>query len=649
MQKQLNGRAVIKSILEDIPSKPGIYKMLDAEGNIIYVGKAKNLKKRLANYIKPDLSGKTAGMVSLVRGVDYVICASDTESLIIEAQLIKKFWPKFNILLKDDKSFPYIKLRLDHEYPQPVKCRGKNLNSANSKEARFFGPFASSQHVDTTLNELQKIFKLRPCSDNYFAGRSRPCLQYQIKRCYGPCVGKISKEHYSELVEQVYQFLSGKSKELQEQLAQKMEIFSKNMQYEQAAEIRDRIKALSYIQSKSGSAGTKIRDADVVVIVGNSPVIAREHSDRGNPEKNLRPFNFTGSPRTPTLEASAARDDEYCIQVFLYRAGQSWGNKAYFLNGGESEQEVLESFLIQFYQDKVPPPEIIINIPFPQSKLVAETLGRIHNTPVRITHALKGDKAKPLQNAVANAHLSLEQRQKQSIKNRQILQEVKILFSLPNIPERIEVYDNSHIMGAFAVGGMVVATPEGFNKKEYRLFTIKKEDAKLSGDDFAMLKEVLTRRLSRLKQEPLRTPGLMIIDGGKGHMSTVKKVMQESGFNIPFVCMAKGANRNAGEEHFHMPGKEPFTLDKNKPLMKYLQILRDEVHNFVIRSHRKKRSKAIKTSSLDNIRSIGLVRKKALLGYFGSYRAISEASIDELAKVKTINKKVAQSIFEALH
>ncbi|WP_052458460.1 excinuclease ABC subunit UvrC [Rickettsia asembonensis] len=632
MTLEITGSELIKSKLTDAPERCGIYQMFDVNKQVIYVGKAKNLKKRLTNYIKSDLDNKTLRMIANTCFLEYSITNSEVEALLLEAQLIKKFQPKFNILLKDDKSFPFIKLRLDHDFPQLLKYRGKTLS-----DGKFFGPFASATEVNTTLMELQKIFKLRSCTDNYFNSRTRPCLQYEIKRCYAPCVGKINKEDYRDLVAQVKDFLQGRTKELQENLSKKMEELSSQMRFEEAAEIRDRIKALSYVQLKAGVSDI-VKDADIIAIVEKS--------------------------------------GHYCVEVFLYRAGQACGNIPYFPTSTENstKEEVLEYFLLQFYQKQQVPAEIIINHEINDKENVIEAIKKINNiTKLNIIIPISGGKAKLVQNAAINALFSLEQYLKKFTKNQEIMLEIKELFGLPEIPERIEIYDNSHIQGKFAVGVMVVAGKAGFDKKEYRVFNINSHsllchpresgdperlidsrfrgndinDAK--GDDYEMLWLVLTRRLTRLKNEPHKLPSLMIIDGGKGHLRLVKEVMDKFEMNIPFVCMSKGVDRNAGLEQFHMTGKEVFTLDKNLPIMKYLQILRDEAHNFAIKNHRLGRSRAIKLSSLDDIEGIGETRKKALLHYFGSYKAVCDATIDELTKVNGINKSLAEMIFNTLH
>tara|TARA_B110000503_G_scaffold142221_1_gene238303 strand:- start:2685 stop:4499 length:1815 start_codon:yes stop_codon:yes gene_type:complete len=604
----MNGKELIKSYLPNAPELPGVYRMLSVDKNILYIGKAKNLKNRLSQYTL-ELSGKNKTMVSLVCSLEYSVTDSESSALLLEGQLIKKFKPKFNILLKDDKSFPYIKLRLDHDYPQLQKYRGKNLS-----DGKFFGPFASSNHVDVTLTELQKIFKLRSCTDSYFENRKRPCLQYQIKRCYAPCVNKISKAEYNDLVLEVKAFLSGKNQKLQETLSSKMEQLSNNMQFEKAAEIRDRIRALSYVQLK----------ADGVQNLANADVIAL-----------------------------ASHNGEFCIQLFLYRSHQPCGNQAYFpehTNIEESNAEILGAFIMQLYQNKQPADLILISCELDNYDIYIDALKKLHGKKIKIFNPKLGNKYAIMQNAIHNAELELEKHLKISAKNSSALFEVQKLFNLETIPQRIEIYDNSHIQGAFAIGAMVVAGVNGFEKKEYRLFNIRENSPlKHGGDDYAMLREVLTRRINRLKNEPFRTPDLMIIDGGKGHMKIVSDVMNNLNIHIPFICMSKGAQRNSGCEQFHSLGKDSFTLDRNLSVMKYLQILRDEVHNFAIKSHRNKRSVAIKVSSLDKIPGIGEARKKALLNYFGSFKEITDATIKELTNIEGISKDLAKLIYDSLH
>ncbi len=610
-QKNLNnilsGKELIKSHIEDMPDCPGIYRMLDVDKRIIYIGKSKNLKNRLKQYTG-DLEGKTSIMISLTCYLEYSITESESSALLLEGQLIKKFKPKFNILLKDDKSFPYIKLRLDHDFPQLLKYRGAEL-----KDGKFFGPFASVKHVEVTLLELQKIFKLRSCSDMYFSSRKRPCLQYQINRCYAPCTGKISKENYDELVDQIKTFLSGKNQSLQNFLVQKMQLFSDALKFEKAAEMRDRIKAISYIQLKAEGTGLT-KNTDLIAIT------------------NI--------------------NEEYCVELYIYRAGHACGNHAYFPEHTENSTipEILKAFIIQLYHDKIPPENIVLSHSISDATIFSKALKDLHGVNVKIMSPKKsGPVERLMQIALENAKIALEQYIKSSAKNSHALEEIQKIFNLPSIPNRIEVYDNSHIQGSFAIGAMIVAGKNGFEKKEYRLFTIKEQEKNaLGGDDYSMLREVLTRKINKLQKEPHRLPDLMIIDGGKGHMSVVQQVLQKFNLNIPFVCMSKGIERNSGREQFHRPNYELFTLDKNLPVMKYLQILRDEAHNFAIKNHRKKRSIAMKISSLDNIPGIGEVRKKSLLSYFGSFAAVSDATIDELTKVEGIKKDLATIIYNSI-
>ncbi len=589
------GSDVVKSFLPNMPTISGIYKMIDIDNYIIYIGKAKNIQKRLSNYIKSDLDTKTIRMVSQIANIEYIVTNSEAESLILESQLIKKHQPKFNILLKDDKSFPYIKLRLDHDYPQLIKYRGKNLTGGE-----FFGPFASLSHIYTTSQELQKIFKLRTCSDYYFSTRTRPCLQYQIGRCSAPCTNKITKDGYAETVTEVKDFLSGRTHKLQAKLSKKMQQLSDSLKFEEAAQIRDKIKALSYIQLKSGTFDSNIIDADIIAI--------------------------------------AQTNEQYCIDLFLYRAGTACGNVTYFPTNTENhtKSEIVEYFLLNFYQSHQAPTEIILNHDIINKKLINE----IHKTKITIDSSNK-----LVQIAETNAVIALENHLKESLKNYENFQQIKDLFHLNVVPKRIEIYDNSHISGKFAVGSMVVATSAGLDKKEYRIFNLDITEP----DDYAMLSQVLTRRFTRLKKETTKIPDLIIIDGGKGHLSAAHKVMQNFDLTIPLICMSKGEDRNSGCEQFHSIYFESFTIDKNKAVMKYLQILRDEAHNFAIKNHRQRRSKAIKSSKLDEITSIGKARKKALLHYFGSYQAIFDATIEELSQVENISKQIACNIFSHLH
>jgi excinuclease ABC subunit C len=610
-KNKLTGKEYIKDFLRNTPENPGVYRMLDTENKVLYVGKAKNLKKRVVSYTKPDLPTRLLRMVFLTHSMEIITTNTEAEALLLEASLIKKLQPRFNILLRDDKSYPYIKLRTDHDFPQVVKYRGKKTS-----DGKLFGPFASTRDVDRTINELQKVFKLRPCSDNYFMGRKRPCLQYQIKRCTGACVGKVSKEDYVHTVKQIEAFLTGKTHILQEDLNKEMQSHSEKMDYEKAAEVRDKIKALSYIQSKAVPAEFQIQDADVI--------------------------------------AAVTENNEACVQVFVYRGGQSYGNKAFFPihAEGSSAQEILSSFIGQFYQTRPCPAEVIISHDIEEREAIEIALTSLRGFKVKIITPKKGTKTKLIELALDNAKRALSARISKMVGNLELLGKVQELFKLEKSPERIEVYDNSHIFGKFAVGAMIVATPEGFDKDEYRRFTIdndKRLDPIKGGDDYSMLREVLSRRFKRIKEGSAKAADIMIIDGGKGHLSTVKKIMAQYNMNIPYVCMSKGVDRNAGRETFHLPDQEPFTLPKDQPVMKYLQILRDEAHNFAIKSHRIKRSKAISTSVLEAIPGVGPRRKKALLEYFGSVDAIKDATIADIMKIEKINKTTAETIHNALH
>lgn len=602
------GRDLIKSKLDNIPEMPGIYQMYNEKDQVIYIGKAKNLKKRLNNYLNKDLMTRTIKLISLIHKLEYTVANSEADALLLEAQLIKKFQPKYNVLLKDDKYFPYIKLNLNHNFPALLKYRGKNLT-----DGKFFGPFASATQLNDTIKELYKIFKIRSCTDSYFSNRTRPCLQYQINRCSAPCVGKISKEDYKESVNQLIDFLSGKTVKLQKTLSKKMEVLSENLEFEKAAKVRDKIKALSYTQLKS------------------TTIIPNKNTD---------------------VISIASALGYYCIQVFTYRGGQFYGNKSVIKNsfledGNEEYSEILSSFIIQYYQTRQCPKEIITNYKLDNEKVIIDILKTLYNTNVTVKYPKHGKHLLLINHAYSNAKLALEEFIKNSAKNALLLKEVQELFGLDNNKpiSRIEVFDNSHIMGSFPVSAMIVSTSFGFEKKEYRTFSVSTK----SGDDYEILREVLKRRFLRLQKESYKTPDLIIIDGGKGHLSVASEVMKQFNINIPIVCMSKGPDRNAGLEQFHMINKASFTIDKNKPVMKYLQILRDEAHNFVIKYHRLKRSKNIRASSLDQVSGIGEKRKKALLNYFGSFEDIVNANTEDLLKVKGINKSVAEKIVQSLH
>lgn len=603
--KDMNiGVELIKSHLKSMSTGPGVYRMVGAKAQILYIGKAKNLTKRLANYtVMNRLTERIKTMVNQTLSLEIINTKSETEAILLEATLIKSLQPRYNILLKDDKSFPYIVIREDHDFGQILKFRGKK-----TIPGKYFGPFASVKAVNDTILFLQQIFLLRPCSDNYFASRTRPCLQYQIKRCSAPCVGKISKEDYKHLVNQAYDFLTGNSNNLITDLTCQMEIASNDMEYEKAAKIRDRIKTLANVQAKRNVIA-ELKDADVIAI--------------------YRDVN------------------EYCVQIFFYRAGQNYGNKSFFFDHFEeaTEQEVLRSFITQFYQNLQAPKQIFINHPLDEQELIEQAF----KTKISIPKA--GAKFNLITLALENAKSALERKFSNKEKTNKSLASIGKLFKLPTSPRRIDVFDNSHISGTNAVGAMIVADESGLNKKAYRKFNITETQFP---DDYAMLKEVLKRRYGRLKKEfPEYTPGIwpdiVLIDGGAGHLSTAKKVMDDLGLDLHLVGISKGPDRNAGKEEFHQVERPAFTLPRDFPEMKYLQILRDEAHRFAITTHRAKRSRELTNSLLDEIEQIGPKRKKALISHFGSPRAISAASFEDIAKVPGINKKTAEIIYNYFH
>ena len=604
----MHGRDIIKQTLNNLPNQAGVYQMFDQDNVIIYIGKAKNLRKRVISYTKLDLPIRTARMVHLVRHIEYITTATEAEALLLEANLIRKLQPRYNILLKDDKSFPYIKLRQDHAYPQILKYRGKKL-----EQGKFFGPFASVSQLDTALKDIHKIFLLRSCSDNYFSNRTRPCLQYQIKRCSAPCCGKISQEEYANSIKQTEQFLSGKTAEVQKQLQIEMDQYSNELEYEKAAQIRDRIQALSYIQMKYHHSN-EIENGDIIVLTEQNNI--------------------------------------FCIYASIIRGGKNYGGKAYFPAHAQNAnaQEVISSFLGQFYQTHPAPKHILLNIGLDEDLIhnLQEALHSLYGISPKFLFPKRGNKYQLLEHALDNAKASLKSKQREYAKFRDIEIELQKLFDIPNSIERIEIYDNSHIMGRHALGAMVVAGPDGFLKSEYRSFNIKSELADTGGDDYLMLEETLTRRLQRLAKEPYRRADLIIIDGGKGHLMRADKVMKRLSITIPLVAMAKGVERNSGRETFHMVGRDPFTLPKDDTTMRYLQILRDEAHNYAIETHRRKRNKDITFSSLETLPNIGSKRNKLLLQHFGSLQAIKNAKIDDLCRIAGINKTLAQQILEYL-
>lgn len=614
----LRGADLIKSLLPTAPKGPGVYRMLDSKGDILYIGKAKSIRKRVISYTKMDaLTARLKRMVSLTRSMEFISTSSEVEALLLEANMIKRLRPGFNIVLRDDKSFPHIALRLDHEFPMIAKHRGRKRDGVE-----YFGPFASAGAVNETMNALLRAFPLRNCSDAIFSARTRPCLQYQIKRCSAPCVGRISQSDYAKLVAQVRKFLAGQSREIRDQLTAQMNAAAESLDYETAAVVRDRIKALTHVGSQQGINSQTVADADVIGL----------HVDR----------------------------DQVCVQVFFYRSGRNYGNRAYYPahSRGLDVQEMLSGFIGQFYAERAAPPLILVSQDFPESALLAEALAVKAGRKVAIAVPKRGEKRQLIEIAETNAKQALARKLAESDSHKALLASVAETFDLPAPPERIEVYDNSHIQGSDAIGAFIVAGPDGFDKKAYRTFNIK--DAALTpGDDFAMMREVLSRRFARLakavakddtKDAMAQTPDLVIIDGGAGQLNAVHGVMAELGFDdLPLLAIAKGPDRNAGRERFFIRDRAPLSLDPRDPVLYFMQRLRDEAHRFAISTHRSKRTRKIGQSKLDSIPGIGAKRKKALLVHFGSARGVEEAGLRDLEQVQGIDKGVAQRIYDYFH
>ncbi len=606
---QQTGRALIEAKVATLPSAPGVYRMLDGEGNALYVGKAKNLKARVRSYARPTgHNNRILRMIDATRDMEFIRTETETDALLLEANLIKKMKPRYNVLLRDDKSFPYILLAEDHDVPQLYKHRG-----ARKRPGAYFGPFASAGAVNRTLNTLQRAFLLRSCSDSVYDSRTRPCLLYQIKRCSAPCTGEISVADYAELVEEARDFLSGKSRQVQEALLEKMQTASEATDFEAAAAARDRIRALTYVQQESGINPGDITEADVVAI-----------------EK---------------------QGGQSCVQVFFFRAGQNLGNKAYFPRHerDQAEPEILEAFIGQFYENRPVPREIFVNHKLPGAALIGEALSTRMGHTVKLHKPQRGDKMNLMRHAEQNAKEALARQVSESASQRRLLSGVAEAFGLDSAPERIEVFDNSHLQGTNQLGGMIVAGPDGFMKNQYRKFNIKDETTQ-PGDDYAMMREVFTRRYGRLAREENRGstawPDLVLVDGGRGQLNIAHEVMVELGLeDVPLVGIAKGPDRDAGRERFFMQGKSDFMMPPNSPVLYYLQRLRDEAHRFAIGGHRARRSADIRKNPLDGIDGIGVSRKRALLHHFGSGRAVGRASLSELEKVEGISAKMAQRIY----
>lgn len=607
------GVAAIRNVLKTLPHKPGVYRMHDARGDVLYVGKARALKNRVTNYVQIDrLPNRLRRMVALTRSMTIVTTNSEAEALLLEAQLIKRYRPAYNVLLRDDKSFPFILLRADHKFPRIQKHRG-----ARRHKGQYYGPFASAGSVNQTLNALEKLFLLRSCTDSFFNNRDRPCLLYQIKRCSAPCVGRIDDRAYADLVADAKAFLDGKSSGVQTKLAAEMEAAAEALDFERAALLRDRLKALTFIQGSQAINAQGVGDADIFALAHRNGVMG--------------------------------------IQAFFIRGGQNWGHRSFFPSHVSElgEDEVFTSFLAQFYEDVPPARMILLDRELAEADLLAQALSERAERKIEISVPRRGDRVRLVAQATRNAEEALDRRLAESTTQGKLLQEVADLFELPEPPKRIEIYDNSHIQGTNALGAMVVAGPEGFIKGQYRKFNIKQA---ATDDDFAMMREVFQRRFARAQEDdPDRDsgqwPDLVLIDGGKGQMSAVKAALEEIGVeDVPLIAIAKGPNHGReGREVFHFPDGREITLPVNAPVLFYLQRLRDEVHRFAIGAHRTKRSKAITASPLDEVPGIGPSRKKALLMHFGTARAVRSASLEDLKKAPGVSAAVAQTVYDFYH
>jgi excinuclease ABC subunit C len=606
------GPEVIRGYLASLPDRPGVYRMLDARSAVLYVGKARSLRKRVASYANGAHPIRIARMIAATASMMFVTTESETEALLLEANLIKQLKPRFNVLLRDDKSFPHILIGGDHPFPQLRKHRG-----LKAKSGRYFGPFASAGAVNRTINTLQKAFLLRTCRDSIFENRTRPCLLHQIKRCCAPCVGYICEADYAALQEDAIRFLEGRTTGVQAALAKEMAEASAAMEFERAAALRDRIRALTAVQASQDVNPEGVEEADVVAL----------HEEGG----------------------------QACVQVFFFRANQNWGNRAYFPRtvAGAEPWEVLEAFLGQFYGDKTPGRLILLSHELPGAALLSEALSVSHGRKITLATPQRGEKRRLVDDALRNARESLARRMAESASQGRLLEALAEAFGLEAAPRRIEVYDNSHIMGTNAVGAMVVAGPDGFQKGQYRKFTIRQTDA--AGDDFGMMREVLTRRFSRLQQEdPDREkgewPDLVLIDGGAGQVAAAVAALEELGVeDVALVGVAKGVDRDAGKEEFHVPGRRPFALPHRDPTLYFVQRLRDEAHRFAIGAHRQKRAAATTRTPLDDAPGIGPARKRALLAHFGSAKAVARASVEDLTKVEGINLRTAEALYAFFH
>jgi excinuclease ABC subunit C len=605
---------VIQAYLKSLDSSPGVYRMLDSESRVLYVGKARNLRARVSSYARPTgHSGRISRMIANTASMMFLTTKTETEALLLEQNLIKQLKPKFNVLLRDDKSFPNILVTADHDYPQIKKHRG-----AKKEKGSYYGPFASAGAVNRTLNQLQRVFLLRDCSNSMFDSRTRPCLQHQIKRCSAPCVGKISAEDYRQTVRDAERFLSGKSTEIQGRLARDMAEASEAMEFERAAALRDRIKALTQVQTAQGINPQGVNEADIIAL----------HMEGG----------------------------QACVQVFFIRANQNWGNRDYYPRVGADVDaaEVLEAFIGQFYDTREPPRQLILSNEIENPDLMAEALSGKIGRKVELLVPQRGEKAELVDGALRNARESLARKMAETATQTKLLQGLVEAFDLPKSPERIEVYDNSHIQGTNAVGAMIVAGPEGMMKNQYRKFNIRGDDL-TPGDDFGMMKEVLHRRFKRLiKEDPDRSrglwPDLLLIDGGAGQVSAVASIMAQHGVeDIPMVGVAKGIDRDAGKEEFHRVGKRVMALRHNDPVLYFVQRLRDEAHRFAIGTHRAKRAKGISATPLDDVPGVGAARKRALLAHFGSAKAVGRANLSDLKAVEGVSDALAETIYGYFH
>ncbi len=610
---QITGPKLIQSYVKTLDSSPGVYRMLDAQARVLYVGKARNLRSRVSNYARA--TGHTPRIARMIRetaSMMFLTTATETEALLLEQNLIKQLKPRYNVLLRDDKSFPNI-LVTDHDYPMIKKHRG-----AKKEKGAYYGPFASAGAVNRTLAQLQRVFQLRNCSDSMFESRTRPCLQYQIKRCTAPCVGYISKEDYAASVRDAERYLSGRSTEIQGKLKAEMESAADAMEFERAAALRDRIKALTQVQSAQGINPRTVKEADILAL---------------------------------NLESGQA-----CVQVFFIRAGQNWGNRDFYPRVGADmeEAEVLEAFIGQFYNTKEPARQLILSHPIQNSDLMQQALSEKLGRKVEILVPKRGEKAELVDAALRNARESLARKMAETATQTKLLKGLADAFDLDAPPQRIEVYDNSHIQGANAVGAMIVAGPEGLMKNHYRKFNIR-GDTLSPGDDFGMMKEVLTRRFKRLlKEDPDRAqgqwPDLLLIDGGAGQVSAVTSILDELGVDdVPVVGVAKGPDREHGKEEFHRSGHRPMALPHNDPVLYFIQRLRDEAHRFAIGTHRAKRGKAVGATPLEDVPGVGAARKRALLAHFGSAKAVSRANLADLKAVEGVSEALAQKIYDFFH